>query len=52
MKLVWYAPAPHPYFEEVQKGVDAFAEEFGIPVEKQIGPDWKQPSQNERLEAL
>ncbi|NJN99365.1 MAG: sugar ABC transporter substrate-binding protein, partial [Anaerolineales bacterium] len=52
LKLVWYAPAPHPYFEEVQKGVDAFAEEFGIPVEKQIGPDWKQPSQNERLEAL
>ncbi|RME98653.1 MAG: hypothetical protein D6768_16820 [Chloroflexi bacterium] len=51
-KLVWYASAPHPYFEEVLKGVEAFEQEYGIPVEKQIGPDWEQSSQNERVEAL
>ncbi len=50
--LVWYASAPHPYFEEVVKGVEAFEADFGIPVEKQIGPDWEQASQNERVEAL
>ena len=51
-KLAWYASAPHPYFEEVLLGVEAFEAEFGIEVEKQIGPDWEQGSQNERVEAL
>lgn len=51
-KPVWYAPAPHPYFEQVKLGVEAFEKDTGITVEKQIGPDWKQPSQNERMEAL
>ncbi|HHY57498.1 MAG TPA: substrate-binding domain-containing protein [Chloroflexi bacterium] len=51
-KPVWYAPAPHPYFEEVRKGIEAFESETGITVEKQIGPDWNQDSQNQRMEAL
>jgi ribose transport system substrate-binding protein len=51
-KPVWYAPAPHPYFEDVRKGIEAFEAETGVVVEKQIGPDWKQGSQNERMEAL
>jgi ribose transport system substrate-binding protein len=51
-KPVWYAPAPHPYFEDVRKGVEAFEKDFSLPVEKQIGPDWKQDSQNQRMEAL
>ena len=51
-KIAWYASAPHPYFEEVLKGVEAFEKEYGIPVEKQIGPDWEQASENERVEAL
>lgn len=51
-KPVWYAPAPHPYFEEVKLGVEAFEKEFGITVEKQVGPDWEQASENERMEAL
>lgn len=51
-KMVWYAPAPHPYFEEVLKGVDAFEAEYGIPIHRQFGPDWEQGSQNERVEAL
>ena len=51
-KVVWYAPAPHPYFDDVRKGVDAFEKDFNVTVEKQIGPDWKQDSQNQRMEAL
>jgi ribose transport system substrate-binding protein len=49
---VWYAPAPHPYFEEVRAGIEAFEAESGITVEKEIGPDWNQDSQNQRMEAL
>ena len=51
-KVVWYAPAPHPYFEDVRKGVDAFEKDFGVTVQKQIGPDWKQDSENQGMEAL
>lgn len=51
-KLAWYASAPHPYFEEVKKGVEAFEKDTGIKVEKQIGPDWTQPSETQNLEAL
>jgi ribose transport system substrate-binding protein len=51
-KPVWYAPAPHPYFEDVRKGIEAFESETGIAIEKQIGPDWNQDSQNQRMEAL
>ena len=51
-KVVWYAPAPHPYFEDVRKGIEAFEKDFGVTVEKQIGPDWKQDSQNQNMEAL
>ncbi len=51
-KPVWYAPAPHPYFEDVKKGIEAFEKDTGIAVEKEIGPDWNQDSQNQRMEAL
>lgn len=51
-KIAWYAPAPHTYFEEVQKGVELFVEEQGTEVLVQIGPDWTQASQNEKVEAL
>lgn len=51
-KPVWYAPAPHPYYEEVRKGIEAWEADTGIAVEKQIGPDWTQNSQNQRMEAL
>lgn len=51
-KLAWYAPAPHPYFEEVQKGVEQFKTEQGVDVIIQIGPDWTQASENEKVEAL
>lgn len=51
-KIAWYAPAPHPYFDDVQKGVEKFQEDFDIEVEMQIGPDWTQASENEKVEAL
>lgn len=52
VKMVWYASAPHPYFEEVIKGVEAFEADFSVEVLKQVGPDWTQASQNENMEAL
>lgn len=52
LKMAWYAPAPHPYFDEVQKGVEKFAQEEGVDVTIQIGPDWTQASENEKVEAL
>lgn len=52
MKIAWYASAPHPYFEEVKKGVEAFEKDTGIKVEQQIGPDWNQASETNNVEAL
>lgn len=51
-KIAWYAPAPHPYFDDVQKGVEKFQDEQGMEVIMQIGPDWTQASENEKVEAL
>jgi ribose transport system substrate-binding protein len=51
-KLGWYAPAPHPFFESVKKGVEQFVKDTGIPVDMQIGPDFTQESQNQRVEAM
>lgn len=51
-KIAWYAPAPHPYFDEVKKGVEKFVEEQDTEVIIQIGPDWTQASENEKVEAL
>lgn len=51
-KIAWYAPAPHPYFDEVKKGVEKFMEEQDTEVIIQIGPDWTQASENEKVEAL
>ncbi|MGL1891570.1 MAG: sugar ABC transporter substrate-binding protein [Spirochaetaceae bacterium] len=51
-KIVWYASAVHPYFDSVQKGVEAFSEATGIEVKTQIGPDWTQDSQTQNVEAL
>lgn len=52
LKLAWYAPAPHPYFDEVKKGVEQFAADTGVEVIIQVGPDWTQASENEKVEAL
>ena len=50
--LAWYVPAVHPFFDAVQKGVEAFENDTGITVHQQIGPDWTQDSQTQNLEAL
>lgn len=52
LKMAWYATVPHTFFEDVRVGVEAFEKEFGIDVEKQVGPDWKQSSETENVEAL
>jgi len=51
-KFAWYAPAPHPYFDTVRVGVDAFEKEFKIPVRKQVGPDFNMDSENTGVLAL
>ena len=51
-KIAWYAPAPHPYFDEVKQGVEEFIENENTEVIIQIGPDWTQASENEKVEAL
>jgi len=50
--IAWYAPAPHSYFDEVKKGVEQFVEDTGMEVIIQIGADWTQASENEKVEAL
>lgn len=52
MKLAWYAPAPHAYFDEVKVGAEKFAKEQNVEVMIQIGPDWTQASENEKVEAM
>jgi len=51
-KIAWYASAVHPYFDAVQKGVEAFSADTGIEVKMQIGPDWTQDSQTQNVETL
>ena len=51
-KFAWYIPAPHPYFDTVKVGVDAFAKEFNIDVKQQVGPDWNMDSENTGMLAL
>ena len=51
-KFAVYFPAPHPYFDKVAEGVDAFAKEFNIAVKKQVGPDWNMDSENTGVLAL
>ncbi|HTX72534.1 MAG TPA: sugar ABC transporter substrate-binding protein [Rectinemataceae bacterium] len=51
-KFAWYASAPHPYFDSVKLGIDAFAKEYGIDVKEQVGPDWNMDSENTGVLAL
>lgn len=51
-KFAWYVPAPHPYFDSVKHGVEAFAKEYGIDVKMQVGPDWNMNSENTGVLAL
>jgi len=51
-KMAWYVSAPHPYFDSVKIGVEAFAKEYNIQVKQQVGPDWNMDSENTGVLAL
>ncbi len=50
--IAWYASAVHPYFNAVQKGVDAYEKAENLQIKKQIGQDWTQDNENQNVEAL
>ena len=49
---VWYASAPHPYFDTVKPGVEAAGKEFAFTPTLQVGPDWTQDAENQGMQAL
>ena len=52
-KLCCYWPAPDTFFDSyVKKGFEAFADEYGRPVEWMVGTDWTQDIENQSVEAL
>lgn len=51
-KFAWYASTVHPYFDEVQKGVDQFAKDYDVEVFKRLGQDWTQDNENQNVEAM
>lgn len=51
-KYAFYMPTPHPYFDKVMEGVNAFVKEFKIDVKSQVGPDWNMDSENTGVLAL
>lgn len=51
-KFAWYASTVHPYFDEVQKGVDQFAKDYNVEVFKRLGQDWTQDNENQNVEAM
>ena len=51
-KISWFATMPHPYFESVKKGIEAWEKRAGIEVKKVIGQEWTQENENENVEAL
>ena len=52
LKMVSYFPAPHSYYDEVQDGVKAFSQDTGVNVDIQLGNDWEQATETEKVEAL
>lgn len=51
-KFAWYASTVHPYFDEVEKGVDQFAIDYNVEVFKRLGQDWTQDNENQNVEAM
>jgi ribose transport system substrate-binding protein len=52
LKLLLYYPAPHAYFVDVQKGVDNWVKENGIPVQTEYGSDWTVNTLSDKVSAL
>lgn len=51
-KISWFAPIPHPYFDSVKGGIEAWEKDSGIEVKKVLGQEWTQENENENVEAL
>ncbi|MDP9173317.1 MAG: substrate-binding domain-containing protein [Planctomycetota bacterium] len=50
--IAWYGMKPHPYINEVQKGVDMFIKDTGTPVAETVGQEWTQANENQNVESL
>ncbi|GHV73147.1 sugar ABC transporter substrate-binding protein [Spirochaetia bacterium] len=51
-KYLFYYPAPHSYFVEVQTGVDAWAKDNGVAVHTDYGSDWTVNTLSDKVSAL
>jgi ribose transport system substrate-binding protein len=51
-KYLFYYPAPHSYFVEVEAGVDAWEKDNGIKVVREHGSDWTTNTLVDKLQAL
>jgi ribose transport system substrate-binding protein len=51
-RLAWYAAAPHPYFDAVRLGVEAFEKDYGLSIQKRVGADWSMDSESAGVRAL
>jgi ribose transport system substrate-binding protein len=51
-KYLFYYPAPHSYFVEVEAGVSAWEKENGITVHRDYGSDWTTNTLVDKLQAL
>jgi len=52
VKIAYYWPQAHPYYESVLKGQAKFAEKYGIEVFSQVGTGWDLQTEIEQVEAL
>ncbi len=52
VKIAWYAPVVHPFWEAVRKGVERFEREHKVEVLKQVGQEMTQDSENANVEAM
>jgi ribose transport system substrate-binding protein len=52
LKMLFYFPAPHPYFEELKKGSTAWVSENGVNVTVEYGPSFETNTEIEKVNSL
>jgi ribose transport system substrate-binding protein len=52
LKMLFYFPAPHPYFEELKKGSTAWVRENNINITVEYGPSFDTNAEIEKLNSL
>jgi ribose transport system substrate-binding protein len=52
LRMLFYFPAPHPYFEELKKGSTAWVSENGINITVEYGPSFETNAEIEKLNSL